>query len=179
MSTRARPSSTSCFHLLLPPRPVLVPGKRPAHPPRPLPCLPALSLSLPCSFPLMAEAAMATPMSYTTATSTPPLRSLSACLSSALTPWSYPPTHAIRGGRKRPKRRRLYLWCPEIAAVNSPAQKPPRARRASLPTPCELLHLPLCSPPPCFSPLARFRRSRELIAAGHDASVILATTARA
>ena len=108
-----------------------------------------------------------------------PPRSLSACLSSALTPSSYPPTHAIRGGRKRLERRRLYLWCPEIAAVNSPAQKPPRARRASLPTPCELLHLPLCSPPLCFSPLARFRRSRELIAAGHDASVVLATTARA
>ena len=107
-------------------------------------------LSLPCSFPLMAEAAMATPMSYTTATSTPP-RSLSACLSSALTPWSYPPTHAIRGGRKRPECHRLYLWCPEIAAVNSPAQKPPRARRASLPTPCELPHLPLCSPPPPVS----------------------------
>ena len=84
---------------------------------------------------------------------------------------------------------------PEEAAVDrsiivftSGARRSPPSirRRRSLPEPAELLFRPHVSSctfpyarPPCFSPLARFRRSRELIAAGHDASVVLATTARA
>ena len=49
MSTRGRPSSTSCFHLLLPPRLFSLLGNG-QHTPSPLPCPPALSLSLPRSF---------------------------------------------------------------------------------------------------------------------------------
>ena len=71
----------------------------------------------------------------------PPPRSLLASLSSVPTPWSCTPTHATRGGPSRPEHRRLHPRCPEIAVVNSPLQRLPRAHRASLPTPCELLRL--------------------------------------
>ena len=56
-------------------------------------------------------------------------RPLSAYPSSALTPWSYPPTHAIRGSRNRPEHHRLHLRCPEIDSTDSARPELPRLRR--------------------------------------------------
>ena len=56
-------------------------------------------------------------------------RPLSAYPSSALTPWSYPLTHAIRGSRNRPEHHRLHLRCPEIDSTDSARPELPRLRR--------------------------------------------------
>ena len=105
-------------------------------------------------------------------------RSLSASLSSVPTPWSCTPTHATRGGPSRPEHRRLHPRCPEIAAVNSPSQKLPRARRPLRSVHCEPLFLfPLLSSSRS-SPSFFLHRGREFLAAGHGVAVATATTAR-
>ena len=86
-------------------------------------------------------------------------------------------THATRGGRSRPERRRLHLRCPEIAVVNSPLQRLPRAHRASLPTPREPLSISPLSPCPSVPSNHPGCRSRQFLAAGDVADGARVTVA--
>ena len=93
-------------------------------------------------------------------------------------PASSTPARSTAGALHRRPRRLPHLWCPEIAAVNSPSQKLPRARRPLRSIHCEPLFLfPLLSSSRS-SPSFFLHRGRELLAAGHGVAVATATAAR-
>ena len=137
MSTRVRPNSTSCFHLLLPlcslPRPpgdaTHLPGATSTSPSVPIP-LCSLSLPRPNGA-RRRRPALARPQPSRSLSDTPP--------SSAVPPSSSPSAHMAGRAPTRRPRPVLNHRPPRISIVDSSPSELPRTRRGHHCTPRELL----------------------------------------